>query len=616
MNLVELKKTVLVDATISAVFRALDNPEERARWFPNEDETGRRLGGNPEGQNLGQENHLVWSFLGFQAEVLESVPDLKLSYAWTARTPSGDLRGVVTWLLDALPDGKTSATVVLSGIPEELRDKTAFALLLLQGRLQSYCVLSTRPISSPSSKKPIQPDSAREIGTFVTKHRASVAPPTERKAKVSRNLEPYRLVGWIALPVLVTSGFLLNIFFVWTSHFEGLSGATLPLLKRIGLINLGSEIARSFGILPSPSSPILQYTPTVITDTSADIVAALLLVVVMASAIFFFYGRNSTAKSGGHPVYRASLQAMMIASVVVMPLELEIFVSSPEFLFAPVTRFQLQSGLLKAFTNADVLILSVAFFIISLALLRINRRRYHVTALGVWALVLIGMLAWANTVPSAASTSAISPNYNCVLYNPPAKTLGLRLNATSASVGTIVSFSTSGWNSSENLSLEDATAGGNPVIWHGTTNSSGDATGVFQAEAIGLNSLYAVGESPFPHTGEETYHCALTVATPLPKSLGFELNATSVKVGAAVSFTTSGWRQTEPLVLEAFNQASGKYIQVWMGTADSSGNATGTFKVTTNLVGQNLVYVEDPTTPSPHTGYTTSQVTLTVTSAT
>jgi hypothetical protein len=200
-----------------------------------------------------------------------------------------------------------------------------------------------------------------------------------------------------------------------------------------------------------------------------------------------------------------------------MPLELEILASSPVFLFAPVTRFQLQSGFLKAFTNADVLLLSIAFIAISSALLRIERRRNCITALAVWALVVIGMLAWTSTIPLALS-GAISPNFNCVLYNPP------------------------------------------------------------------------------------------------PKSLSFVLNATSARAGSVLSFTTTGWSQGEDLLLMVFNQGSGKYIQEWSGYAGSKGSASGTFKALNSLLGQDSVYVEDPNSPFPHTGYISPYASLTVTS--
>jgi hypothetical protein len=96
-----------------------------------------------------------------------------------------------------------------------------------------------------------------------------------------------------------------------------------------------------------------------------------------------------------------------------------------------------------------------------------------------------------------------------------------------------------------------------------------------------------------------------------PVHLSLTLGSTSVAPGAKVTFSTSGWNPGEELLLKVLVSTTGQYVNVWKGTASSSGSASGSFTATTSLVGKDSVYMIDPTTPFPHTS--TGWMKLTVT---
>jgi hypothetical protein len=71
-----------------------------------------------------------------------------------AETADGEVQGVVTWVLNQLPNGKSSITVIQSGIPEKLEEKSLLGLAFALGRLQSFCLLSR--VGTPALIKPPQ----------------------------------------------------------------------------------------------------------------------------------------------------------------------------------------------------------------------------------------------------------------------------------------------------------------------------------------------------------------------------------------------------------------------------------------------------------------------------
>ena len=123
----EIRKTVVVDAPPEVVFNPLTDEKELVQWMPQEARMDPRIGGEYEFKYHWAEKGLHSVATG---RILELIPDKRLSYTYAlARSGSGTsgfnslmdhdvTNSVVTWTLDALPDGKTR-TVVHSGITKE-----------------------------------------------------------------------------------------------------------------------------------------------------------------------------------------------------------------------------------------------------------------------------------------------------------------------------------------------------------------------------------------------------------------------------------------------------------------------------------------------------------------
>jgi uncharacterized protein YndB with AHSA1/START domain len=127
----EIRKAVVVDAPPEVVFKALTDEKELVRWISQEARMDPRLGGECEFKYHWAEKGLHSVATG---KILELIPHKRLSYTYVlTRSGSGTsgadslfpdvTNSVVTWTLDALPDGKTRVTVVHSGITKEAYER-------------------------------------------------------------------------------------------------------------------------------------------------------------------------------------------------------------------------------------------------------------------------------------------------------------------------------------------------------------------------------------------------------------------------------------------------------------------------------------------------------------
>lgn len=136
----ELRKMVVIDAPPEAVFKALTDEKELVEWMPNEAKMDARVGGE-------YEFKYHWDARGgmdtiLRGRILELVPNKKLSYTWDSQTKDGNKRttnAIVTWVLDQLPNGKTSVTLIHSGVAKEFRQDSESGWNYFMGRLENYC---------------------------------------------------------------------------------------------------------------------------------------------------------------------------------------------------------------------------------------------------------------------------------------------------------------------------------------------------------------------------------------------------------------------------------------------------------------------------------------------
>jgi uncharacterized protein YndB with AHSA1/START domain len=135
----EIRKTIVVDAPPEVVFKALTDEEELVQWMPSEAKIDAREGGKFEFKYR-------WASRGLNAtvkgKILEFVPNRRLSYTFDSETaPQHEKRttgSVVAWILDALPDGRTSVTLVHSGVAKEFSVDADTGWSYFMGRLANY----------------------------------------------------------------------------------------------------------------------------------------------------------------------------------------------------------------------------------------------------------------------------------------------------------------------------------------------------------------------------------------------------------------------------------------------------------------------------------------------
>jgi uncharacterized protein YndB with AHSA1/START domain len=135
----EIRKSTVIDAPSSVVFRALTDEKELVQWMPREGKFDARVGGEYEFKFHWADRELDTVLRG---KILEIVPDKRLSYTWDTETPDHQPRitgAVVTWVLESMPDGKTRVTLIHSGVGKEFSKDAEMGWNYFLGRLAGYC---------------------------------------------------------------------------------------------------------------------------------------------------------------------------------------------------------------------------------------------------------------------------------------------------------------------------------------------------------------------------------------------------------------------------------------------------------------------------------------------
>lgn len=137
----EIRKTIVVDASPAAVFKALTDEKELAQWFPNQGATlEARVGGAVEFKFLRPDGakHTM------QGRILEITPGKKLSYSWSFAQDSNE---VVTWMLEPVDGGgKTRVTLVHTGFKKPSQKDLESGMSLEAGwshfisQLANHCI--------------------------------------------------------------------------------------------------------------------------------------------------------------------------------------------------------------------------------------------------------------------------------------------------------------------------------------------------------------------------------------------------------------------------------------------------------------------------------------------
>ena len=143
---IEIKKSVVIDASPEVVFRAITDPNELTNWFPDHAILEPKVGGK-----------MKFSFYKEKSEkrtgctadafpegtVKEFIPNKKLSYTWQHNDVPEFPETVVTWKLEEIDANKTRVELIHSGFTGKEDRKSSKehdqGWTYFLGRLEKYC---------------------------------------------------------------------------------------------------------------------------------------------------------------------------------------------------------------------------------------------------------------------------------------------------------------------------------------------------------------------------------------------------------------------------------------------------------------------------------------------
>ena len=137
---IEIKKTIVIDASPEVVFKAITDPEELTNWFQIK-----------QFWNLEQGGKMKLSFYKKNSEkrdmdyfpegtILEFTPNKKISYTWEHPDIPEFPRTVVTWELEKIENNKTRLNILHSGFKADkmVKEHDEGWTYFLR-RLEKYC---------------------------------------------------------------------------------------------------------------------------------------------------------------------------------------------------------------------------------------------------------------------------------------------------------------------------------------------------------------------------------------------------------------------------------------------------------------------------------------------
>lgn len=144
-NLIEIKKTIVIDAPPDIVFKAISDPAELTNWFPDHAILEPRIGGKVR-FSFYKEKSAAEHQRDFLQEgtVKEFIPGKKVSYTWQFKDAPEFPETIVTWELEEIDHNKTRVVLNHSGFTGKETGKLSsiefdngWAYFL--DRLEKYC---------------------------------------------------------------------------------------------------------------------------------------------------------------------------------------------------------------------------------------------------------------------------------------------------------------------------------------------------------------------------------------------------------------------------------------------------------------------------------------------
>lgn len=164
MSDLDIKKIVEINAPIDAVFIAITNPDDLTQWFPDQAILDHKVGGKMKFTLFADGSQYRPKDSVLEGEILEFVPNKRLSHTWTPTKFGNFPRTIVTWDLEAMGKNKTRLTLTHTGFTDAQKD--AMGMFVggwnhFVGRLAQYCEGGN--VMSTEIKKIIEIDASPKI---------------------------------------------------------------------------------------------------------------------------------------------------------------------------------------------------------------------------------------------------------------------------------------------------------------------------------------------------------------------------------------------------------------------------------------------------------------------
>ncbi len=137
---IEIKKSIVIDASPEVVFKAITDPNELTNWFPDQAILEPKVGGKIKLSFYKEEDHEHRKYDFFpEGSITEFIPNKKISYTWHEPNTEDFPRTLVTWELEEIEDNKTRVKLLHTGFEagKLFRHDEGWSHFLNQ--LRNYC---------------------------------------------------------------------------------------------------------------------------------------------------------------------------------------------------------------------------------------------------------------------------------------------------------------------------------------------------------------------------------------------------------------------------------------------------------------------------------------------
>jgi uncharacterized protein YndB with AHSA1/START domain len=140
----EIRKTIVIDASPEVVFKAITDPNELTNWFPDNAIFDGRIGGKVRFTFNKERTKDLDRDYSPEGTIKEFIPNKKVSYTWQLKDIPEFPETTVTWELEKIEANQTRVNLVHSGFTGKEEGKLSFkeheqGWSYFLDRLEKYC---------------------------------------------------------------------------------------------------------------------------------------------------------------------------------------------------------------------------------------------------------------------------------------------------------------------------------------------------------------------------------------------------------------------------------------------------------------------------------------------